>query len=399
MPNPSCPPCSRTSTRPSACYSTAPRAPRTSSSACAKKSACAGAPRARPPGRSRRSSTSRNARWSFTCKMPPTNSASSTASRPWRAPSPSASSPLNPPDPVSPPQHHLSDLTVMVAAPSLSTYARHGTHFGGNMITSITATRGGEYGLHSATINKMFRFRAEMFCNRLKWPLELTDGLEKDQYDALNPIYLLSRTARNEIESCARLLPTTGRYMLPEVFSQMLQGEAAPAADDVWELRRFDVIPSGGVEPQQAVLHPITLRRRRGGPHPTRDWRDAVRLDRRRRHGAHIEQHGDRERHPRDGHMGTHRLPLRRGSTRLRAAGGRHAETRGQWQPLFLPGASALAGKRDDPNRRGGARIPRTNQTTQRPLLAAQPSVGRLRITDDSFSRHRDVPVFFKCPL
>jgi len=128
------------------------------------------------------------------------------------------------------------------------------------MITSITATRGGEYGLHSATINKMFRFRAEMFCNRLKWPLELTDGLEKDQYDALNPIYLLSRTARNEIESCARLLPTTGRYMLPEVFSQMLQGEAAPAADDVWELSRFAVIPSGGVEQQQAVLHPITLR-------------------------------------------------------------------------------------------------------------------------------------------
>src|SRR3569832_1995917 len=260
MPNPSCPPCSRTSTRPSACYSTAPRAPRTSSSACAKKSACSGAPRARPPGRSRRSSTSRNARWSFTCKMPPTNSASSTASRPWRAPSPSASSPLNPPDPVSPPQHHLSDLTVMVAAPSLSTYARHGTHFGGNMITSITATRGGEYGLHSATINKMFRFRAEMFCNRLKWPLELTDGLEKDQYDALNPIYLLSRTARNEIESSARLLPTTGRNMLPEVFSQMLQGEAAPASDDVWELSRFAVIPSFGVEQQQAVLHPITLR-------------------------------------------------------------------------------------------------------------------------------------------
>src|SRR3569832_1265103 len=97
--------------------------------------------------------------------MPPTNSASSTASRPWRAPSPSASSPLNPPDPVSPPQHHLSDLTVMVAAPSLSTYARHGTLIGGNMITSITTTRGGDYVLHSASIIIKFRFYTEMFCN------------------------------------------------------------------------------------------------------------------------------------------------------------------------------------------------------------------------------------------
>lgn len=128
------------------------------------------------------------------------------------------------------------------------------------MISHIMVARSSEHTQHAATVENMFRFRTEMFCNRLKWQLQVTDGLEKDQYDALNPVYLLSRTMRNEIESCARLLPTTGRYMLNEVFAEMLQGEAAPRSEDVWELSRFAVIPSGSRENQQAALHPITLR-------------------------------------------------------------------------------------------------------------------------------------------
>ncbi len=38
-----------------------------------------------------------------------------------------------------------------------------------------------------------------------------------------------------------RLLPTTGPYMLRDVFPQLLHGVAAPAAADTWEISRFAV--------------------------------------------------------------------------------------------------------------------------------------------------------------
>lgn len=128
------------------------------------------------------------------------------------------------------------------------------------MIGSIVTARGSDCGLHSTTVDKMFRFRTEMFYRRLNWQVEVTDGREKDQYDALDPVYLVSRTPRHEIESCARLLPTSGSYMLAEVFAEMLQGEAAPRQSDVWELSRFAVIPAGSAKNQQATFHPVTLR-------------------------------------------------------------------------------------------------------------------------------------------
>src|SRR3569833_938483 len=106
----------------------------------------------------------------------------------------------------------------------------------------------------------MFRFKIEMFYHRLNWKVEVTDGLEKEQYDALDPDYLVARTPRQKNESCARLLPTSGAYMLAEVFAEMLQGEAAPRQSDVWELSRFAVMPTGSAKNQQAIFHPVTLR-------------------------------------------------------------------------------------------------------------------------------------------
>lgn len=132
------------------------------------------------------------------------------------------------------------------------------------MLSNIMVTRSSEYALHGHAVDEMFRFRAEIFCNRLQWQLQVIDGLEKDQYDALNPVYLLSRTAHSDIESCARLLPTTGRYMLDEVFSEMLQGEMPPCSESIWELSRFAVTPATSTSALQASFHPITLRMMQG---------------------------------------------------------------------------------------------------------------------------------------
>lgn len=86
----------------------------------------------------------------------------------------------------------------------------------------------------------MFRLRYETFRVRLGWDVETTDdGLEIDQFDGDNSNYILARSPGDEIDACWRLLPTLGPNMLRDVFPQLLAGQPAPAAADVWELSRF----------------------------------------------------------------------------------------------------------------------------------------------------------------
>ncbi len=86
----------------------------------------------------------------------------------------------------------------------------------------------------------MFRLRYETFRVRLGWDVETTDdGLEIDQFDGDNSNYILARSPQDDIDACWRLLPTLGPNMLRDVFPQLLNGQPAPAAADVWELSRF----------------------------------------------------------------------------------------------------------------------------------------------------------------
>jgi acyl homoserine lactone synthase len=86
----------------------------------------------------------------------------------------------------------------------------------------------------------MFRLRYETFRVRLGWDVKTTDdGLEIDQFDGDDSQYILARSPEDEIDACWRLLPTLGPNMLRDVFPQLLHGQPAPAAADVWELSRF----------------------------------------------------------------------------------------------------------------------------------------------------------------
>ena len=86
----------------------------------------------------------------------------------------------------------------------------------------------------------MFRLRYETFRVRLGWDVETTDdGLEIDQFDGVDSQYILARSPEDDIDACWRLLPTLGPNMLRDVFPQLLAGQPAPAAADVWELSRF----------------------------------------------------------------------------------------------------------------------------------------------------------------
>ncbi|MCK1494397.1 GNAT family N-acetyltransferase [Bradyrhizobium sp. 180] len=95
--------------------------------------------------------------------------------------------------------------------------------------------------LHDSELTMgMHRLRGRVFKERLDWDVSVTGGLEIDQYDALNPTYLLV-IERREVVGCVRLLPTTGPNMLADTFPMLLDGHAAPRAANIWESSRFCV--------------------------------------------------------------------------------------------------------------------------------------------------------------
>jgi acyl homoserine lactone synthase len=97
--------------------------------------------------------------------------------------------------------------------------------------------------LNHQTTTAMYRLRHDVFHDRLGWDVVSDNGMEHDEFDELDPIYLLAKKDL-EVRACWRLLPTTGPYMLKDVFPQLLHGLGAPQRHDVWELSRFAVAVS-----------------------------------------------------------------------------------------------------------------------------------------------------------
>ncbi len=90
-------------------------------------------------------------------------------------------------------------------------------------------------------------YRRAIFIEKLGWPLPLVDGLEIDQFDRPDTIYVVGKTESGDICGCARLLPTTRPYLLGEVFPDLMGDAAPPCSAHVWEISRFSSsILSGG---------------------------------------------------------------------------------------------------------------------------------------------------------
>ena len=108
--------------------------------------------------------------------------------------------------------------------------------------------------------DSMFCLRHRVFKERLGWNVTSVLGRERDVYDGLSPVYLLCRNEQNEIEGCWRILPTTGPYLLKDVFPQLLYGHSPPEDANVWEISRFAVLPHQKVYRSLAGVHEITGR-------------------------------------------------------------------------------------------------------------------------------------------
>ena len=88
-------------------------------------------------------------------------------------------------------------------------------------------------------IFEMHRLRYRVFKERLDWNVQITDGMEMDQYDGMDPVYLLQRGPDGQLQGCVRLLRSTGPNMLHDEFRSLLEGSPCPSDPRVWESSRF----------------------------------------------------------------------------------------------------------------------------------------------------------------
>lgn len=90
-------------------------------------------------------------------------------------------------------------------------------------------------------LRAMHRLRYRVFKQRMKWDVEGVNGEERDHFDDLGPTYVLGCDGGDDVVGSIRLLPTTGPYMLRNVFSELLDDAPAPGHPLIWESSRFAV--------------------------------------------------------------------------------------------------------------------------------------------------------------
>lgn len=124
---------------------------------------------------------------------------------------------------------------------------------------SILLTRADDCKTDQQLLDGMFRLRHHVFRERLNWDVESRNGMEKDRFDELNPVYVMSRPKGKDVNGCWRLLPTTGPYMLKEIFPELLRGEPAPSDPAIWEISRFTILSNGRGDLAQGTMSPLTF--------------------------------------------------------------------------------------------------------------------------------------------
>ncbi len=85
----------------------------------------------------------------------------------------------------------------------------------------------------------MFRDRRCQFREALGWDLKVDQqGREIDEYDLMNPLYVILRDAEGQHIGSTRLMPTTGRTMIADHFSDLTDGVEIESPL-IWEVTRF----------------------------------------------------------------------------------------------------------------------------------------------------------------
>ena len=107
---------------------------------------------------------------------------------------------------------------------------------------------------YSHLIDEMFRLRARIFRDRLRWDVQVADGKERDKYDNEGPVYIIyTDSEAREVKGSLRLLPTTGPTLLADVFADTLPDAVHLSAPTIWECTRF-CLDDKILDKQQSLL-------------------------------------------------------------------------------------------------------------------------------------------------
>ncbi len=100
----------------------------------------------------------------------------------------------------------------------------------------------------------MFRDRADQFRTRLGWEVSVDEnGEERDEYDRLNPLYVIWEEIDGSHGGSMRFLPTTGPVMVNDVFGH-LTGSAPIQSPLIWECTRFCLARGAGAHVAAALM-------------------------------------------------------------------------------------------------------------------------------------------------
>lgn len=119
------------------------------------------------------------------------------------------------------------------------------------MIRYLTATALRRFPKLQST---MYKDRAAQFVGRLGWDVTVdAQGEERDQYDVLDPLYVIWENRDGSHGGSMRFLPTTGRTMLDEHFSELTQNVRI-RSPYIWECTRFCLGAGAGSNVAPALM-------------------------------------------------------------------------------------------------------------------------------------------------
>lgn len=100
----------------------------------------------------------------------------------------------------------------------------------------------------------MFEDRAHQFITRLKWDVTVNSaGEERDEYDALNPLYLIWENDDGSHGGSMRFLSTVGPTMVQDHFSHLTDGVRIESPL-IWECTRFCLAPDANRQVSAALV-------------------------------------------------------------------------------------------------------------------------------------------------
>lgn len=93
--------------------------------------------------------------------------------------------------------------------------------------------------LYADILEQMYQQRSSVFIDRMGWDLNNDGGLEKDQFDTGDTIYLVVLNEdTGKILSSIRLNPTTQPHLMSEIFDNLCEG-GAPSGPTIFEGSRY----------------------------------------------------------------------------------------------------------------------------------------------------------------